>query len=109
MKFATALLLAFGLLLAQAQPVPATMRIPSAGMPCGQARNPCQEHDAPGDPPPCPMCLSCGLSCHLAVLTAPAIPGALLVATDWLAWRDEIGRQWREPPPLPPPRLASGS
>jgi hypothetical protein len=106
MKFITWLLLAFGLLLAQVRPAPAAMRVPSGKMPCGQASHPCQDHASSDAPPACAVCYSCGLVCHFAVLTSPLLPAPVFSPAASLVSLDEFGRQWRDPPPLRPPRLA---
>lgn len=107
-RFAWLLLLVFSTVLAQVQPVGATMRIPAPAMACCGRDHPCTDHDQPGAPAvSCTACVVCAPGGHLAVLTTTVIPGAVLAATKRTIPADEIGRQWRDPPPLPPPRHAA--
>jgi len=102
------LLTAFGLLLAQVQPVPAAMRLPAATQDCCPTADSCADHDTPQKPRDCSACLPCGPGCYLAMLTAPVVPGAVLAPQTRLLLRDELGATRRDPPPLPPPRAAFG-
>jgi hypothetical protein len=100
------LLTALGLLFAQVSPVPTASRIPTASMDCCPSTESCANHSQPPKARDCSACLPCGPTCILAVLTSPLTAATVFTPQARVHLHDESAVTRRDPPPLPPPRLA---